>query len=115
MNTHRTPHGLRAGRLHFGHSTLLVLAAAHGFAGQCVRTAFGTRWNADPGSFEAGHSDEEKGKLAAVHFVRFRFLPPAIEAFRRSDVDLVVDHPATRARTRLSAETKAELLTDLAP
>ncbi|HEX9418420.1 MAG TPA: DUF3501 family protein [Methylomirabilota bacterium] len=24
-----------------------------------------------PGAFEAGHSDEEKGKLAAVHFVRF--------------------------------------------
>ena len=25
------------------------------------------------GEFEAGHSDEEKGKLAAVHFVRFPF------------------------------------------
>jgi hypothetical protein len=30
-------------------------------------------------------------------------------------VDLVVDHPATRARTRLSAEAKAELLSDLVP
>jgi hypothetical protein len=68
-----------------------------------------------PGSFEAGHSDEEKGKLAAVHFVRFVFSPPAVDAFRESDVDLVVDHPATRARTRLSPEAKAELLTDLAP
>jgi hypothetical protein len=67
-----------------------------------------------PGSFEAGHSDEEKGKLAAVHFVRFAFSPEAVEAFRRSDVELVVDHPATRARTRLSPETRAELLTDLA-
>ena len=67
------------------------------------------------GAFEAGHSDEEKGKLAAVHFVCFRFSPEAIAAFPTSDVDLVVDHPATRSRTRLSGETKAELLTDLAP
>jgi hypothetical protein len=66
-----------------------------------------------PGLFEAGHSDEEKGKLAAVHFVRFAFTPEAIGAFRTGAVDLVTDHPATRARTRLSDETKAELLTDL--
>ena len=68
-----------------------------------------------PGSFEAGHSDEEKGKLAAVHFVRFAFLPEAARAFRDAEVDLVVAHPAARTRTRLSAETRAELLTDLAP
>src|SRR4029453_11757884 len=60
-----------------------------------------------------GHSDEEKGKLAAVHFVRFAFSPEAVEAFRSSDADLVVDPRPTRARPRLSAETKAELLTDL--
>jgi hypothetical protein len=30
-------------------------------------------------------------------------------------VDLVVDHPAARARARLSAEAKAELQADLAP
>ena len=66
-----------------------------------------------PGTFEAGHSDEEKGKLAAVHFVRFAFSAEAVRAFREGDVDLVVDHPAARARARLSAETKAELLTDL--
>ena len=66
-----------------------------------------------PGAFEAGHSDEEKGKLAAVHFVRFAFSPEAARAFREDDVQLVVDHPAARARTRLSPETKAELLTDL--
>jgi hypothetical protein len=30
-------------------------------------------------------------------------------------VDLVVDHPAARARARLSAEAKAELRADLAP
>src|SRR5215510_12974805 len=55
------------------------------------------RGAAVPGSFEAGHSDEEKGKLAAVHF---SFSPEVVEAFRSSDVDLVVDHPATRSRTR---------------
>jgi hypothetical protein len=66
-----------------------------------------------PGVFEAGHSDEEKGKLAAVHFVRFRFTPEAVSRFRTEPVDLVVDHPAARARARLSEETKAELLTDL--
>ncbi|MGH7384954.1 MAG: DUF3501 family protein [Candidatus Rokuibacteriota bacterium] len=67
------------------------------------------------GSFEAGHSDEEKGKLAAVHFVRFAFSPEAAAAFATSDVYLVVDHPAARARTHLSDETKTELLTDLRP
>jgi hypothetical protein len=68
-----------------------------------------------PGRFEAGHSDEEKGKLAAVHFVRFAFSPEAVRAFRESEVYLVVDHPAARVRTRLADPTKAELLTDLAP
>ncbi len=66
-----------------------------------------------PGEFEAGHSDEEKGKLSAVHFVRFRFPPEAVKAFRESPVYLVVDHPTERARVELPAETKAELLSDL--
>ena len=66
-----------------------------------------------PGEFEAGHSDEEKGKLSAVHFVRFAFPPEAVRAFSDSPVYLVVDHPAARARALLSAETKAELRRDL--
>ena len=66
-----------------------------------------------PGEFEAGHSDEEKGKLSAVHFVRFAFPPEAVRAFASSPVHLVVDHPAVRARVELPAETKAELLRDL--
>lgn len=68
-----------------------------------------------PGEFEAGHSDEEKGKLSAVHFVRFAFPGPAVRAFRDSPVFLVVDHPADRARTQLSRDAKAALLADLAP
>ena len=66
-----------------------------------------------PGEFEAGHSDEEKGKLSAVHFVRFAFPPGAVSAFMDSPVHLVVDHPAERARVELPAETKAELMKDL--
>jgi hypothetical protein len=65
------------------------------------------------GRFEAGQSDEELGKLSAVHFVRFA-VPPALRAaFATSDVALVVDHPNERARTVLSAETKASLAEDL--
>jgi Protein of unknown function (DUF3501) len=66
-----------------------------------------------PGKFEVGHSDEEKGKLAAVHFVRFTFPPEAVRAFAASPVSLVVDHPAERGRADLSEETKAQLLGDL--
>ena len=66
-----------------------------------------------PGEFEAGHSDEEKGKLSAVHFVRFAFPPEAVRAFASSPVHLVVDHPALRARVELAAQTKTQLLQDL--
>jgi Protein of unknown function (DUF3501) len=68
-----------------------------------------------PGEFETGHSDEEKGKLSAVHFVRFAFPEPAARAFRDAPAFLVVDHPAERARTELSPETMAALLEDLQP
>jgi hypothetical protein len=66
------------------------------------------------GRFEAGHSDEELGKLSAVHFVRFALLPMVRAAFATSEVSLVVDHPNERARASLSAETKASLAEDLA-
>ncbi len=66
-----------------------------------------------PGEFETGHSDEERGKLSAVHFVRFAFPDGARRAFWDSPVFLVLDHPAERARTELSAETKSALLEDL--
>ena len=66
-----------------------------------------------PGEFEAGRSDEERGKLSAVHFVRFAFPPGAVRAFADSPVHLAVDHPGARARVELSAETRVELLRDL--
>jgi hypothetical protein len=66
------------------------------------------------GRFETGHSDEELGKLSAVHFVRFALPPAARQAFATSEVALVVDHPNERARAVLSTETKASLAEDLA-
>jgi hypothetical protein len=66
------------------------------------------------GRFETGHSDEELGKLSAVHFVRFAVPAAARAAFATAEVALVVDHPNERARTVLSAETKESLAEDLA-
>ena len=66
------------------------------------------------GDFEAGHSDEERGKLSAVHFVRFVLPPEARERFMTSEVALLVEHPNEHARTVLSDETKRSLLGDLA-
>ena len=65
------------------------------------------------GRFESGHSDEELGKLSAVHFVRFALPPEARRMFRDAEVALVVGHPNERARTVLSADTKASLAADL--
>ena len=66
------------------------------------------------GDFETGHSDEERGKLSAVHFVRFTLPPEARRIFMAADVALVVEHPNERARTVLLEETKRSLLADLA-
>lgn len=66
------------------------------------------------GAFEAGHSDEERGKISAVHFVRFRLPLEARRAFERHEVALVVDHPNEHARTVLTPETKRSLAHDLA-
>ena len=66
------------------------------------------------GTFETGHSDEELGKLSAVHFVRFALPPAAREAFPSSEIALVVDHPNERARTVLSESARRSLAEDLA-
>lgn len=66
------------------------------------------------GIFETGHSDEELGKLSAVHFVRFPLSPAAGRAFAQSDVVLVVEHPNERARTVLGEATRRRLAEDLA-
>ena len=65
------------------------------------------------GRFETGHSDEELGKLSAVHFVRFAIPPSARQAFKTAEVTLVVDHPNERARAVLGDATRASLAEDL--
>ena len=65
------------------------------------------------GVFESGRSDEEAGKLSAVHFVRFLVAPPARAIFRDAEVVLSVDHPNEHARTVLSRETTSSLANDL--
>jgi hypothetical protein len=66
------------------------------------------------GRFETGHSDEELGKLSAVHFVRFAVPAEARRAFAQSEVAIVVDHPNERARAVLSPQAKESLAGDLA-
>lgn len=65
------------------------------------------------GRFESGHSDEELGKLSAVHFVRFALPEAARRIFRGAEVAIVVDHPNERARAVLSADTTLALAADL--
>ena len=67
-----------------------------------------------PGVFEAGHSDEELGKLSAVHFVRFALSPEARRLFPDAEVALVVDHPADPGRTVLSPAVRRRLAADFA-
>jgi hypothetical protein len=65
------------------------------------------------GDFERGHSDEERGKISAVHFVRFAIPAAARRNFAGRTVTLVVDHPNERARAVLSDATKRSLAQDL--
>jgi hypothetical protein len=67
-----------------------------------------------PGVFEAGHSDAERGKLSAVHVVRFALPPQARRVFAETEVALVVDHPADPGRTVLPPATRRSLADDLA-
>jgi len=67
-----------------------------------------------PGVFESGHSDEELGKLSAVHFVRFALPADARRVFADAEVALVVDHPADPGRTVLTPAVRRRLTADLA-
>ena len=70
--------------------------------------------HAIPGVFETGHSDEELGKLSAVHFVRFALPPAARRVFADAEVALVVDHPGDRGRAVLTPAVRRRLAEDLA-
>jgi hypothetical protein len=78
----------------------------------CVRLEIGARTVV--GVFEAGHSDEARGKISAVHVVRFPLPPGALRGGAQEEVALVVAHPNERARTVLSPETVRSLAQDLA-
>ena len=87
----------------------LVLDRFMGIDTGCVSMQVGRDY-AVPGRFEAGHSDEERGKIAAV---RFAFPEATVRAFADGPAFLTVDHPAERMRVELSAATKAVRLEDL--
>lgn len=78
----------------------------------CVRLEVGP--HTIVGLFEAGHSDEDRRTISAVHFVRFPLPGEARRDFEASEVSLVIDHPNERARARLPSETKRSLAADLA-
>ena len=71
----------------------------------------------DHGQVRGVPQDEERltreETSAAVHFLRFRFTPDQVSAFRSSPVSIGVDHPAYECRAVLSSEQHAELLSDL--
>lgn len=65
-----------------------------------------------PAVFEGGRSTEEK--ISAVHYVRFKWSPTLIEAFRSEKENyLVIEHPSYKERALISEETKKALLEDL--
>lgn len=62
----------------------------------------------DPGTYR-------EDRVAAVHYIRFRLTPEAIQDFKAGgrEIALVIDHPNYRARTVLSTETRKALAEDL--
>ncbi|HLC21274.1 MAG TPA: DUF3501 family protein [Candidatus Methylomirabilis sp.] len=65
------------------------------------------------GVFESGRSKEDK--ISAVHYVKFPFSEAARDAFLglRVPVELVVDHPRYKERTKIDGETRQRLIEDL--
>jgi hypothetical protein len=63
--------------------------------------------------FEGGRS--EKGKISAVHFLRFPFTTQQSRRFRTGEDTawLVVNHPNYRQRVKISPEMRASLTEDL--
>jgi len=50
---------------------------------------------------------------SAVHFLRFRFSPEQVDAFRAAPARIAVEHPSYRCETVLTAEQHSELVGDL--
>ena len=62
--------------------------------------------------FEEGRSKEDK--ISAVQYITFGFTADEAEALRDGAASIVVDHENYHAEVPLTAETRAELLRDLA-
>lgn len=64
--------------------------------------------------FEPGHAREDR--ISAVHFVRFLLSPEQQRALGDTSVpaEVAIEHPGYSARARLSPETRAALVADLA-
>ena len=62
----------------------------------------------DPGTYR-------EDRLAAVHYLRFRLTPEAVQAFKSDgrEIALLIDHPNYRGRTVLSGEVRRALAEDL--
>lgn len=60
--------------------------------------------------FEPGHSKEDR--IAAVHYIQFRFTQEQIRRFAESQVEIQARHPAYQAATALTQEQKQELMRD---
>lgn len=80
--------------------------------GELVYFQIGERLNV-PGIFEGGRSKEDK--ISAVHYVKFPFSEPALDAFLdiRVPVELVVDHSRYKERAKIDGETRRSLMGDL--
>jgi hypothetical protein len=62
----------------------------------------------DPGTYR-------EDRVAAVHYLRFRLTPEAVQAFKSGgrEIALLIDHPNYRGRTVLSGEVRRALAEDL--
>jgi hypothetical protein len=64
---------------------------------------------------EEGHADQltREDITSSVHYVRFQFAQPQVEAFATGPVVLASDHPEYEVEVELPDATRMELLSDL--
>ncbi len=74
-------------------------------------------WLHDGSSVPSTPEDEERltreETTATVHYLKFRFTPEQVAAFRAGPARIVVDHPHYNAVVELTEEQRAELVGDL--
>jgi hypothetical protein len=83
-----------------------------GLTGAVFFEAAGARAQAQ---FDPGREDAEKGRLAAVHYLRFPLAEAQAQALKAgAPARLVIEHPEYRHALDLPARTAASLASDLA-